>query len=135
MRLVVLTKAKYKRRWKGKDGKWKYDYSTPKQSSNPSDLVKLKAGEFDAMKLGWSMQDAKDHGTRLSTQHPGKYVTMTTDFGIVTYQVHNSLPASGYAPGDFKEGYAYNGKWKAWSAKRNVKYSNKMLGYGEGSDR
>jgi len=113
LRLVI--KAKYTRRWKGKDGKWNYEYGATSKES------KYK---FDAQKLGWSVSDAKKQGVQISNKHPGKYITMHSVFGEVTFTVHNSLPSSPYAPGDFKYGYARNGKWKDWSEARKTAYKN-----------
>lgn len=59
----VLVKAKYKRRWKGKDGKWRYEYdSAPKRKrgpraaggSSPEELERQPQGGAG----GWS--EAKD---------------------------------------------------------------------------
>jgi len=136
VRLII--KAKYNRRWKGKDGKWNYEYGpTGKKTAKLPDgsgvfvgtvgTTKKKTYKFDALKLGWKIKDAKVKGTEISKQHSGKYVTMYDIFGEVTFTVHNALPQSAYAPGDFKHGYAVNGKWKEWSAARKTKYSNKMI--------
>lgn len=88
---------------------------------------KKKTYEFDAHKLGWKVSDAKIKGVSISKLHSDKYITMHDVFGKITFTVHNKLPQSAYAPGDFKYGYAVGGKWKAWSSARKKKYSNKMI--------
>jgi hypothetical protein len=120
-----LFKAKYTRRWKNKKGEWQYEYDKPKGS------VKVAAGgksvKIDAFKMGWNIAAAKKFGTDMSSKHPNKYITMHDIFGEVTFTIHNSLPKNVYAPGDFKYGYAHEGMWKEWSAKRKATYSNKMI--------
>lgn len=139
MRLVI--KAKYTRRWKGKDGQWRYEYGAPKGrkmtklpdgsgafvATIGTKQPKKKTYTFDASKLGWKVKDGKNKGVEISNQHPGKYITMHAVFGEVTLTVHDSLPSSPYAPGDFRYGYAINGKWKDWSTARKVRYSSKMI--------
>lgn len=88
---------------------------------------KGKTYNFDATKLGWKRADGKAKAVEISKQHPGKYITMHDVFGQVTITVHDSLPSSPYAPGDFKEGYGRDGVWKEWSTARKKKYSNKMI--------
>jgi len=117
-----ILKAKYTRRWKGKDGKWHYEYETPKTPRGPKETIKI-----DASKRGWLIKDGIKFGEDLSTKNPGSYVTMHDVFGMVYFTVHNSLPKNVHAPGDFKYGYAHNGVWKAWSEKRKASYSSKML--------
>jgi hypothetical protein len=126
---ATLLKAKYTRRWKGKDGKWHYEYGAPEkkypqwmQAKTSKERIKI-----DAIKRGWNKNDAKKFGIDLSKKNPGKYITMHDVFGEVTFTVHDSLPKSVYAPGDFTDGYAVGGIWKNWSAKRKVSYSNKMI--------
>lgn len=82
----------------------------------------------DAFKEGWKIPDAKQYGARMSAKSPGRYVTMHDVFGEVTFTIHNNLPKSVYAPGDFKYGYGYRGQWKDWSEKRKVAQSQHMVG-------
>lgn len=233
MNILVLTpmqflKAKYTRRWKGKDGRWYYEYARPKTERRPvsqyvvdplgiagslqaagkqawtrrkkyaEKVGKLPIGssfkanehswilkdlggdrlwirddnstghsdeglltEFgqkvvdnliakhsrvpglslknvvvkkkttitvNAFEEGWKISDAKQYGAKVSAKSPDKYVTMHDVFGEVTFTIHNSLPKSVYAPGDFKYGYGYKGQWKDWSEKRRVTQSQHMVG-------
>jgi len=53
MKLVILSKAKYTKRWKGKDGKWNYEYAD----------TKLYGGHKKGTKLTIDMGDGPENVT------------------------------------------------------------------------
>jgi len=116
-----LRKAKYTKRWRGKDGRWHYEYGR----KGSERLVH----EFDAQKENWkSMNDAEKRVVEISKKNPDKYITITATFHIINITEHPKLPSSVYAPDDFKRGYWKNGKHYNWSEKRKTRAS--MVGIG-----
>ena len=106
-------------------GEW-----TPVGGSKPID---------EREKSGWqkfsNVEAAKSAAMDLSKKNPGKYVTMSVVFDEVKFNLHSALPKGVYAPGDWKHGYALDGKWKNWSAARKERYKHAMIESSEGSDK
>ena len=144
MTVVSATLLKAKRRYnvgevstktglkKVAPGKWApvSGDKVPKGKPKPK-AVRTKAEWKQFATLG----DAKKAALEVSAKNPGKYVTMSVVFDTVSFDTHNTLPQSDYAPGDWAHGYALNGKWKSWSDRRVVRYKEKMLEGEGGMDR
>ena len=118
---LLMSKSKYTKRWRGKDGRWHYEYG--REGS------KKLIHEFDAHKENWeSMKDADKKAIEISKKNPKKYITVTADFHMINITEHPKLPTSAYAPDDFKKGYWKNGKHFDWSEKRKTKAAT--VGFG-----
>lgn len=110
LKLVVLNKAKYIKRWKGKDGKWKYAYTDTagKQGAGEGDTLKfIPAPQFNAHEWATArhpdvttqdvikeIKDPKVLKKLMETEEKLKHVTQTID----KYKVGGKGASATYTP-------------------------------------
>lgn len=153
-KVLELRKAKYIKRWKGKDGKWKYEYSSIKKKRTKKTVVektfkvKVKTIESGIRNLEYEKCFAFDNQGQVLFQKSGSgssigFTQEEADKlkGIKLF-THNHPQGGSFSPEDIKflytnkikgiraigQKYDYSAKiTKEWNKSTYVNFLNKML--------